>query len=94
MKKIAKLGIAVAGVAAVGYLAYKGLKHMIEDLDGWKNYCTCDDENCCCQDENCDCGCHEEAVNVPDEPVEVVIEDEVKEEMAEPVVEEKPADAE
>lgn len=64
MKKIVKAGVIVAGVAAVGYLAYKGVKKLMEKA-------ALADMCCCCGDEHeCHCGgeckCHEEQAACPE----------------------------
>lgn len=58
MKKVMKFTIAIAAIAGVGYLAYKGLKHLVETVDmcNCKDMCGCDDD--CCG-HTCDCDCHD-----------------------------------
>lgn len=57
MKKLAKIGLVVGGVVAVGALACYGLKKLMEKTQ----CCGCCEEDCECGDAKlegaCDCGC-------------------------------------
>lgn len=59
--KFVKIGLALGAVAGIGYLAYKGVQKVREELDWAKEEFDCD---CCCGldgldscDCDCDCGC-------------------------------------
>ena len=103
MKKILKAGVVVAGVAAIGFLAYKGFKKLMEkaDLDccGCGEGCTCGRNHeggechCGCDEhkhvEGCTCECHGNDEGV----VEVVVEEKEVEKVEEPVAPEANAEA-
>lgn len=83
MKKILKAGVIVAGVAAVGFLAYKGVKKLMEKMD-LNDCCGCGDCHCGHdhEDGKCHCGCDEHKVDGctcechdDDVEVEVVVEE-------------------
>lgn len=63
MKKLVKIGVVIGAVAAVGALAYYGLKKLVEKADE----CGCCDGKCKCEGDGymgtceCDCHCHENA---------------------------------
>lgn len=58
MKKLVKIGIAVAAVGAIGVLAYRGLKTLLAQADR----CGCCDGECQCDGDgymgSCECECH------------------------------------
>lgn len=96
MKKILKAGVIVAGVAAVGFLAYKGVKKLMEKVDltdccGCGEGCKCGHDHeggechCGCDEhkkvEGCTCECHDDDVEV-----EIVVEEKDFEETAAPEV--------
>ena len=60
MKKIIKFGVAATAVVGVGALIYKGLKKLVEKVEGECCVCygcDCDLDECCDCCGECDCGC-------------------------------------
>ena len=98
MKKIVKMGIAVAAMSGIGYLAYKGVKKLMDKVELEANRAEeCDCENCecggCCETSDCcehsdGCACHKNDEAVNEEPVEVTVEEKPVEEPAAPANEE------
>lgn len=102
MKKIIKMSVAMAGVAAIGALAYLGLKSVMEKCDCCncdKDLCDCECHKekceCCeCETDACECGCEcecHDAKEVEAEAAEAPVSEEIVEEVNEPVAEEKVA---
>lgn len=94
MKKIVKMGIAIAAMSGIGYLAYKGVKKLMDKVELEASHdaeCCCDDCDCdCCATSDCcecsdGCKCHENDKVANEEPVEIVVEEKPVEAAAEPV---------
>lgn len=98
MKKIVKMGIAVAAISGIGYLAYKGVKKLMDRVELEANRVDeCDCANCdcggCCESSDCcehsdGCACHNNdkvAEPANEEPVEIVVEEKNVEEATAPV---------
>lgn len=90
MKKVLKVGAIVAGVAAVGFAAYVGIKKLIDKdaMDDYCDDCNCEKDNCECCDKECTCEDHiDELIEAAVEAVEEeIVAEEAKAEPAENTV--------
>ena len=97
MKKIVKMGIVVAAMSGIGYLAYRGVKKLMDKVELEANRvddcdcANCDCEGGCCETSDCcecsdGCKCHENdekvAEPVNEEAVNIVVEEKPVEEAA------------